>query len=413
MKISNCFFSTDGRWLAILFAALYFLFPINVTLSSAALFLIIISALVGFRVGNYWFVFRNTPLLWVSILLYIIILAGSFFASSPPNWRYTHLGKYAKLIYLIVIVLLLSGQEKLQRIALNAFIVAMLFILLSTWLNVWFLLPWSITQDIGWGKTHHVFGDYITQNVMMAFFVVVATHKCINSYIKSHRLFWGGAGVLAVISISHLSVGRTALVLLVAGLLTYTFLATRSKARFGYLFGTLLVLGVAFGTSSLLQDRFNLALLEAQRHDIDNMSSVGHRLYNYKITPNLIAEKPLLGHGTGAYHTEICRFVERKDFCKFFEWHPHNQFLFFAADHGLIGVLLYTLFILGVYRAALKSPNREARLLLCSIASMLLVDSFFNSPLFSSRESQFFMYMIALLLSMTRSPKSNFLRLAK
>lgn len=398
------FFGRDGGWLALLLAALFFLFPTILSLSHVALLLILVTALARFPGGNYGFIFKNTPVLWALSALYAVILMGSFFSTSNADWIFLHLGKYAKFIYAIVLILLLTGQEKLQRIAFNAFIAAMLFILFSTWLNVWFLLPWSVTQDIGWGKTHHVFGDYITQNVMMAFFTVIATHKCFHVGIKKQKLFWGFTAVLAVVSISHLSQGRTGLILLVVGLLAYVLSATRGKTLLSALLGVILIIGIAFGSSSLLQDRFSLALVEAQRHDIDNMTSIGHRLYNYKITPDLIAEKPLFGHGTGSYHTEICRFVERQEWCQFFDWHPHNQFLFFGADHGLLGVALYVFLLLSLYRAALKSPNAEAKLLLCSVTSILLVDSLFNSPLFSSRESQFFAYILALLVSMSQRP---------
>ena len=410
MSIILNIFRRDGSWLVFLFAAMFFLFPTVLSLSHVALLLILITALVRFRGSNYWYIYKNTPVLWFLSALYAVVLGGSFFSHSNSDWIFLHLGKYTKLIYVVVLILLLTGQERLQRIAFNAFIVAMLFILLSTWLNVWFLLPWSVTQDIGWGKTHHVFGDYITQNVMMAFFTVIATHKFFHSEIKSQKLFWGGAAVLSVVSISHLSQGRTGLVLLAVGLLAYVLLANRGKALLGSLLGMVLVLGIAFGSSDLLQDRFSLALVEAQRHDVDNMSSIGHRLYNYKITPHLIAEKPFLGHGTGAYHTEICRFVEKQEWCKFFNWHPHNQFLFFGADHGFLGIALYVLLILSLYHAALKSPNSEAKLLLFSLTSILLVDSLFNSPLFSSRESQFFAYMIALFVSMSQRPMPRLLK---
>lgn len=407
--ISN-FLGRDGGLLAFLFAAMFFLFPTVLPLAHVALLLIIIAALVGFRGNNYWNIFKSTPVLWILSALYVVVIAGSFFTPSSSDWIVQHILKYTKFIYAIILTLVLTGQERLKRNAFNAFIAAMLFILSSTWLNVWFLLPWSITQDTGWGKTHHVFGDYITQNVMMAFFAVIAVHKFIHSQIRSQKIFWVIIAVLAVVSISHLSQSRTGLFLLAVGLLAYALSATRGKALAGSLFGTIFVLGLAFGSSSLMQDRFGLAAVEARQHDIDNMTSIGHRLYNYKITPLLIAEKPFLGHGTGAYHTEICRFVEKQEWCKFFDWHPHNQFLFFGVDHGLLGVALYALLLLSLYHAAQKSPNLEAKLLLFSITSILLVDSLFNSPLFSSRESHFFTYMLALLVSMSQRPMPHLLK---
>ena len=407
--ISN-FLGRDGGLLAFLFSAMFFLFPTVLPLAHVALLFIIITALVRFRGGNYWHIFKSTPVLWVFCALYFVVVTGSFFTPSSSDWVFKHILKYTKFIYATVLILVLTGQERVQRNAFNAFIAAMLFILASTWLNVWFILPWSITQDTGWGKTHHVFGDYITQNVMMAFLAVIAVHNFFHSQIRSQKIFWVIIAVLVVVSISHLSQGRTGLVLLVVGLLAYALSATRGKALIGSLFGTIFVLGLAFGSSSLMQDRFGLAAVEARQHDIDNMTSIGHRLYNYKITPLLIAEKPFLGHGTGAYHTEICRFVEKQEWCKFFNWHPHNQFLFFGADHGLLGVALYVLLLLSLYRAALKSPKVEAKLLLFSITSILLVNSLFNSPLFSSRESQFFAYMLALLVSMSQRSMPRLLK---
>jgi len=397
-------FRQKENWFLFLFSALYLLFPTVLPLAHVALLLIILTGLFGCRGRDYWTIFKNTPVLWAFGALYAVILLGSFFSSASSNWIFLHLGKYAKFIYAIVLVLLLTGQDKWQRFAFNAFIAAMLFILLSTWLNVWFLLPWSVTQDIGWGKTHHVFGDYITQNVMMSFFAVVATHKFFYSQNKAKKIFWGFTTVLAVFSISELSQGRTGLVLLAVGLLAYALSATRGKTLLGSLLGMVMVLGLAYGSSSILQGRFSQAVTEVQRSDVDNMTSIGHRLYNYKITPKLIDEKPFLGHGTGAYHAEICRFVGKPEWCPIFSWHPHNQYLFFVADHGLLGVGLYIFLLFSLYRTAMKSPDLEARFLLCTLASILMVDSLFNSPLFSSRESEFFVYMIALLVSMGGRP---------
>jgi hypothetical protein len=59
------------------------------------------------------------------------------------------------------------------------------------------------------------------------------------------------------------------------------------------------------------------------------------------------------------------------------------------------------LLILSLYRTALKSQRLDAKVLLFALASILLVDSLINSPLWSSRESQFFAYLIGLLVSMS------------
>lgn len=394
-------------WLAGLLAALYFLFSTKLSLSNVALLLIIVTFIFTCRGKEYGGIFKRTPVLWALVGLYGVVLAGVFYTSSTSDWVVLHLTKYAKFIYAAILIFLLTGRENLQKIAFKAFIAAMLFTLISTWLNVWVLLPWSITQDIGWGKTHHVFGDYITQNVMMAFFTVIAVNQAVHASTGSYQLLWGLTAVLATVSISHLSQGRTGLVLLAVGLVAYALSAASGKWIFRSLLGVALTIALAFASSSMLQDRFRQAVEEAQRHEVDQVSSIGHRLYNYKITPQLIAEKPLFGYGTGAYHTEICRFIEKKELCSSYNWHTHNQFLLLGADHGILGMALYVLLIFSLYRTALRSPNLEAKVLLGALTSILLVDSLINSPFYSSRESQFFAYMLALLVSMAWRPSTS------
>jgi O-antigen ligase len=386
--------------LVFLFSALFFLFPIVLTLSNLPLLLLIVIFIITCRRKGYGSMVASIPVLWTLLALYGLVLLGATYTTSTPDWVLLHLSKYAKFIYASIIILLLNGQPNIQKAALNSFVAALFFILMSTWLNVWFLLPWSVTQETGWGKTHHVFGDYITQSVMMAFFTVIAVHRWVEAAQWMQRLFWACTAMLAAFSISHLSEARTGLVVLTVGLIGYALAAARGKRLFGSLLGVGVFIIVAFGSSTMLQSQFAQAIQEAERHAVDPISSIGHRLHNYQMTPRLIAEKPLFGHGTGAYHTEICRWVEKPEWCSIFRWHPHNQFLFFGADHGLLGISLYGLLILMLYRTALRSPSREAKVLLFSLTSILLFDSLVNSPFYSSRESQFFAYMLALLVSM-------------
>jgi ABC-type Co2+ transport system permease subunit len=67
-----------------------------------------------------------------------------------------------------------------------------------------------------------------------------------------------------------------------------------------------------------------------------------------------------------------------------------------------MGMLLYVALLLSLYRVASRSENAQAKLLLATLTSILVVDSMINTPLYSSRESHFFLYMIALLVAMCR-----------
>jgi len=346
------------------------------------------------------------PAFWL-LALWAMVLVGMTYTTAPWQWSSINLGKYSKLAYVLPIILLLYERPVWQTRSLNAFAIGMTFILVSTWLNIWFVLPWSSSQTPGWGVSHHVMYDHIIQNVMMSFYVVYALLQA-DKHKQGHwRAIWLVLAAGAVFSITHLSQGRTGVVVLVPALLTYG--ATRWGARKTLIALPLaaIVLGAAAMSSSVMRERIEQAYTEFSNRDADVFSSIGHRLYNWETTPKLIAEAPVIGHGTGAYHTEICRFMDKPEWCDIFHWHSHNQYLFFAADHGLIGAGLYIALIASLFVVAYKSPHPAARTLLFTLAGILAVDSLFNSPMFSSKEAEFFLYMMALLVPMCRQPLSR------
>ncbi len=394
------FQSLSGQVATILIAALYLLFPTFISFSHLALFFLIILFFLNFDKARALLMVVNTPALWFFVSLYLLIIVGAFYTPASRGQVIEHLGKYSRLIYPVVLLFFLWQNSRLQKVALYSFAAGMMFVAISAWLSVWFVLPWSASKSPGWGNNHYVFGDHITQNVMMAFFVIIALHHALHARLIKHRWLWLICAVLALVSITHLYHGRTGLLVLSAGLAAYAFAFFEGKRLASVI--VMLCLGIAalVLTSSSMQSRWNLAIAEAEQSDSNKETSIGHRLYNYKITPQLIAEAPIFGHGTAAYHDEICKFVQPADRCSIFNRHPHNQFLFIGADHGILGILLYSLLIVFLFYAAKKSFQPHARLLLYAFASIVLFDSLINSPLYSSRESQFFSYMAALLLSM-------------
>lgn len=381
--------------------ALFLSFPVAMGLSNVFLLLVLMGFAVTFSASYLKRDAWSWPAIWL-MALFAMVLLGTLYTPAPWSWVSVNLGKYAKFVYAAVLMLLLARFPQWQKRALWAFVAAMLFVVASTWLNVWFVLPWSATKTPGWGLSHHVVGDYITQNVMVSFLVVFALSRVQRPWRSQSSLFWLGVAALGAVSITHLSSGRTGVLLLLAGVVSWMLMRWGGKRLWiGLPVLVLLVAGV-LASSSVMRERMALGWAEFAKRDVDVMSSIGHRAYNYRTVPKMMAESPIVGHGTGAYHTEVCRFLDKPEWCDIFRWHSHNQFLFFGADHGLVGVLLYVALLLSLYRAAMRSDHDQAKVLLVSLTSILLVDSMINTPLFSSRESHFFLYMMALLVAMNR-----------
>lgn len=379
---------------------LYLLFAPWPALANLALLSVLLGSFFVLHPADLGRLRHIPPAGWIAGLFALVAL-GLLHTPASWSWAGLNLGKYAKLAYGLVILALLLKVPAWQRWALRGYVAAMLFVLTSTWLNLWFVLPWSHSKTPGWGFSHHVLNDYIIQNVMMAHFMVYALTQ-----VRWRSWTWCSCGwlllaLLAGFSISHLSGGRTGLLVLVAGLLAWigwSFGAKRLLLGFPVI---LLATVLLVTSSSIMQNRLAHAWQEFASVNVDpSVTSIGHRLYNYTITPKLIAEKPLWGHGTGAYHTEICRFVDKPEWCSSFSWHPHNQFLMFGADHGFVGMLMYAGLITSLFMTAWYSPHAKPRTWLGALVAILLVDSLINTPLFSSSESHFFVYMIALLVAM-------------
>jgi O-antigen ligase len=399
-RLGGLFSSAPDRWLVLAICALYFSFPLAKTLHTLPLLAVIVLAFVYGKPDQWWGILRNTPLLWVPLALYALIVIHAPMSPAQPGAILEHLRKYARLVMLVLLFFLLEGHVHRQRLALNAFAAAMGVTVGLTWLRVF----WPHPLLGGAANGSAIFGDHITQNIMVAFFTLLAFVKVRQSAGRAGRLGWSLLMVLAILSITHQSVGRTGQILLFATWASYVVYTLRGKRL---VLGMVVLIGavaVAYSSSDYLRGRFQQAVAEARNADADPASSIGHRLYNYKTTPRMIAEKPLLGHGTAAFHQGICRFLDKPETCPTYERHPHNQFLFFAADHGVLGGALYLAFVIGLFVQAIRSrAARSARLLLFAFATLLLLNSLINSPLYSSRESQFFAFMSALLLAMNRT----------
>ena len=391
--------SKIDRWLSIQIFLLFVLFPTVTQWSNIPMFLIVISWFLLLKQKSVVTTIKSQPILWILIAVVAVILVGLVYTPATPEWINPHLRKYARFFYVIVLVTLLINTPHLQKTALSGFMLAMSFVLASTWLNIWFLLPWSVTQALGWGQSHIVFGDYITQNVMMSLFVILCFHRFVQTHHKL-RWLWFLTGLLGAISITHLSQGRTGFMLLAVAMCAFILIIAKKKYWLSSFIVLAAILTFLFVSSDIVQERFKQGVNELIEGKNYRNSTIGHRLYNYKTTVSMIAKKPLFGHGTGAYHTEICQYLLPDDDCTVFHWHPHSQFLLIGADHGAIGLLLYAGLIWAMFYIGLKTRDPLARILMLTLATMLLFNSLINSPWWSTRESQFFSYMLALAIAM-------------
>ncbi len=372
-------------------------FPVALALGNVLAALCLVATLLSGNLRRQWRRVFQLPSAWAMLLLFLLILVGTSYTSAPGSMALLHLSKYAKLLAGLFFVSVLF-DAKTRRYCLYAFMAAMGFILASAYAGIFVALPWSATQQTGWGVDHTVVGDYITQSVMMSFFVVACLAWVCKCKTAGARAFWIVLALLGSVSITHMSWGRTGVFLLGSCLVVAGVAAAPGKKKLWVLGATIVLLGLVAASSPVLMGKIRIGWQEVQAHESNKYTSLGHRLYNYQSVVALIQQHPLAGTGTGSFDAEACRLNTRPEDCQEFGWHPHNQYLFFMVENGALGGLLFVALIASLFHAARRRSTPD-KFLLLGFATALAADSLVNSPLFSARESHFFIFMMALLIA--------------
>lgn len=380
--------------------AAFLCFPVAMALGNIAMVVAFTLALVAGGYRGRWRVVSNIPVVWWALGLYALILIGSSYAPVPFKDTLLHWTKYGKLL-LVPVCLSMLVEPLWRRRCMNAYLIAMGFILLSVYANVFWQLPWSQTHNQGWGVDHTVVGDYITQNIMMSFFVIAAIARGHAQAMPWRRWAWRGVALAAAVAVTQLSQGRTGYVLLAVAVTTYAFVALEGRMRWLALGSLALTLALALLTSAPVRQRVELAIVEVAASDSMTITSIGGRINFWTHTLQLIMEKPLQGWGTGSYHQVWCAHVTKEGWCWFGGWHPHNQYLFFWMENGILGLVLFGLLVAAPAWAARRADTQD-RPLIWGFTAVLAVNSLINASLFSSRESHFFVLMLIWVCAQAR-----------
>jgi len=162
------------------------------------------------------------------------------------------------------------------------------------------------------------------------------------------RLAAVAAAALLALNLAFVTPGRSGYLALVVMLAVFAAGRLRSWRSLA-LAGTLGALfAAAMAASPLARDRIGLALHELQSvRQSDSITSMGIRVIMYENTLSLARERPLLGVGTGGFGEAYAALAKGR----YSDWRaqpsldPHNQYLFFLAEQGLLGLAAFLAFI--------------------------------------------------------------------
>jgi O-antigen ligase len=391
-----------ARWALV---GIFLLFPIKTSASNVLLALMLLAWVLAGQYRKRWTDIRRHPITLPALAMYGLVVLGITYSPADFSQIANHLNKYSKFLIMLICLSLLTEAVWRERCR-KAFMYAMTFVVLSTYANVWVQLPWSVTQTPGWGADHTVVKDYIFQGICTVLFVLMAWSEALSAPQRLAKYFWSGASVLAGLSCVYLLSGRTGMLALGMALVVYVLTLIRGRSKWVAAMGVIVLFILAVTLPGTAKTRLDQALQEVQQYQqltqpgaiATESTSIGARLMMWELSLQEISKRPLFGAGTASYHQLAEDRLQDAAACAVACVHPHNQFLFFGVEYGLVGMLIFGFYFVSAGRhAARLSPLLKATTL--GFLAIFLADSLVHGSMWLSGEQHLFSYMLALWMS--------------
>ena len=382
-----------------LIAACFFL-PWSVALMNVATLLMALCWLLS---GQFWQlpkILRQSPSATLAIALFLLLAASLAYTSAIVVYGLYIVAKYRKLLYLPIVLSMVNGAPILRRRAVDAFLWGCGLLLLVSYFK-WVTVLLGTTIFIGRHEFSLVF--HITHSFFMAVFIFFLIERAITENGLSGRWRWTLFifAALAGFNLFYITPGRTGWGLCLA-LIAFIFIRRRSWRWLlvGLVILTALTV-IIWQSSSIVSVRSWDLIHETKDYQPGaSRTSMGQRYDWWHNVYDLFRESPWLGKGVGSLPGEQKKLMEHLRQPTTPTDNPHNEYLFFAEQTGIIGLFLFLALLVAPRIEATKRglPPDDCRLIE-GLALAMALGCIVNSFLFDSQQGHFFILMTALLLA--------------
>ena len=287
---------------------------------------------------------RNAPALTVVALVAWFYASSMWTQATDITWERAS-NVHWKLLLIPAVVLLIQDERWRNR-CWYGFAAGMLVLLAHVYALIFMDLPWTSTQ-----KPDEVFYNPLPQSLALAIFCAWCLSEFFTTPSRAKQTGLTVVFVLVSFAVLNISQQRLGYLMWVAGCLAVVFLQLKGspKLRAWSLLAVLALFMLVFMSSEKIQNRFELVVQEIQDYQFEiDYTSVGSRLHMWYSSAGFIQQAPLLGHGMGAYPVVSEAHFQDPRMCLHGCRHPHNQYVFYAVEFGLVGL---GLFLLMLYQA--------------------------------------------------------------
>jgi O-antigen ligase len=331
--------------------------------------------------------------------MFFILFIACFYGAAASADGLKVLTKYDDLI-LIGLMIPIFSSPKIRVYGQYAFLSAMVITLILSyliWLNLF--------------ENTHFFNDrlpdnpvvfklHITHGILMGFTAFAAAVYAAYTQGKTR---WAliALSILATCNVLFMTQGRTGYIVVIA-LVAYLGFALLNWRKVLFGLGLLILATTLIYTiSPQIQSRISLTMHQAkiwkpmQGHN--EASSIGTRLDYYTNTIKVIQNNPIMGVGTGGFEAAYAKEIAGTNMAQ--SNNPHNQFLLFWAQTGVVGLGAFLLLLTVSWRAAARLPSIPETMLARGILITISAGCLFNSLLLDHTEGLFFAWVCGLLFA--------------
>lgn len=340
---------------------------------------------------------------WATVLIFVSLL----WTSADVETALQSVIKHSKLIFILIPVVLIRNWKE-ARIALLAFSVGQIFLMLSAWLISFGVpLPWATHL----GGRNAVFSTYLDQSIIFATSAAMFWHL-------RHANVWPrwlaiACALSALANVLFLLEGRTGYVIVMA--LAGLAIAWQSPARWRkstYGLAAMMVIACVVW-----------AYLHAQQAPVHGNDGLGRdykelgtgftsdawRLNAWHRSLQAIQVAPIVGTGTGSWKSAIAPFQQDRFLVIFGTSpisNPHQEYLLWGVEFGVLGcAALLALF--GLAARDSRQFDTPITLAAWSVLAACAVACMFNSVLYDDLIGDYFCISLGLLFSLGLQQKNN------
>ena len=346
--------------------------------------------------------YKNKPLLVYSIL----------FIWSSLSILYA-INRTESLISVIRLLIILLSAINISLLIKEINNVKIILILIAPILLVEIFVPFNILMDyifsnikFDFSKSGYLKTFTPNKNITAA---IIACHLCFifvyDHYFKKGRIFFIILTIIATINIVMLSSRATILGISLSFLLIY-FLTWLSGVKF-YKEITIYFLSFVFGliVSNIYLGGDNSASLNNRLTSVNtDDTSTNERIAYYNHGIKHFLNNPIKGIGLGNWKLKSIEYNSLNMKSYIVPYHMHNDFLQYATELGIIGVVLYGFIFLKILLINFKrmKVNFFLSITLIMSVSILFVDSNLNFP----HHRPIMMILFSLLIGLTHFNKN-------